>query len=241
MHRGKILIIDDNIEMGKTLSDILRDEIYLPSLAESGEQARDMLSRSNYHQAIVDVMLPDANGIVLISELQKLRPGLRCYTITAYPEPNMQTRALGVGALEFITKPLDISLLLNLLERNSGIPVLIVEDDRALGESLQSRLSSSGYRAYLASSWIEAKEMLNTVTPDRAIIDLKLPGKDGLRVMRALKKRFPWLESIVMTGFTEMEPLLEEALKEKALAGLHKPFLFKELLEILEKSFENEK
>lgn len=108
--KGKILIIDDNPDIGETLSDILKSEGYLCSIAYNRAQAIEILSQGNYHQAIVDIMLPDGDGVQLIGEIQSLRSGIRCLSMTAYPRRGLQESALGAEARDFLTKPLDITL-----------------------------------------------------------------------------------------------------------------------------------
>lgn len=234
-HKGRILIVDDNIELCETLSDILRDERYLPYIAYNGKQALEMVQQTNFHQAIVDVMLPDMDGVMLITDLQSLKPGLSCLSMTAYPRPKLKEDSSSAGAREFFVKPVDVPHLLKSLDEVSGIPLLIIEDDQSFGDSLKNILDSQGYKAYLASEWTEVKEVLKSITPDGAIIDLGLPGKSGFLVMKALKNRFPWLKAIMVTGRTDMELLMKEALQEKALAGFTKPVPIEKLLAILEK------
>lgn len=232
--KGKILIIDDNPDIGETLSDILKSEGYLCSMAYNRAQAIEILSQGNYHQAIVDVMLPDGDGVQLIGEIKNLRPGIRCFSITAYPRQELQESALGAEARDFLTKPLDIPFLIKLLEEYSGIPVLIVDDDQTFAESLKEFLAARGYRAYIAKDWAETKEVLNSVTPDKAIIDTMLPGKDGPGIMRALKKRFPWIEGTLMTDSLNRKTLMKEAIEGKVPPHLVKPFPLGELLAFLE-------
>ena len=235
--KGRVLIVDDNPDMGETLSDILRIKGYLPSVAHDGEQARIIVSQTNIHQAIVDIMLPDTDGVALISQIQKIRPGLRCLSMTAYPKSELKQDTLSAGASEFLTKPLDMPRLLSFLDEKAGMAVLIVDDDPSFAKSLKDILEAAGFRPYIASDWMSVKDLLDTVTPDRAIIDLNLPGKDGVQVMRSLSKRFSWLKSIVITGFSSMEPLMKQAVSEKALEGFKKPVPIEKLLAILENSF----
>lgn len=112
--------------------------------------------------------------------------------------------------------------------------MLIVEDDQSFAESLKEFLAARGYRAYIARDWTETKEVLNSVTPDKAIINTILPSKEGHGIMRALKKRFPWIEGILMTGSLNEKTLLKEAIEGKAPAYLLKPFPLGELLAFLE-------
>ena len=102
-------------------------------------------------------------------------------------------------------------------------PILIVEDETIMRESLRDWLTDSGYQVDTAE---EGEEALKTIAERDfgvAILDLKLPGKDGIEVLREAKKKSPQLKGIIITAYPSVQTAVE-AVKEGAVDYLPKPF-----------------
>ncbi len=106
--------------------------------------------------------------------------------------------------------------------------ILIVEDDRTIREAIEVILNKEGYAVGTAPS---AEDALTTDTfePDLLITDYKLPGKNGIELIGALKEKLPFLESIVITAFGSIDVAVE-AVKKGASDFLTKPFSPDELM-----------
>ncbi|HEX2896460.1 MAG TPA: response regulator, partial [candidate division Zixibacteria bacterium] len=77
--------------------------------------------------------------------------------------------------------------ILNRMNRASGKNLLIIEDDRDITELLRVNLTKEGYRVVSAPSGEDGIDMARSQSPDLILLDLMLPGADGLEVCRALK------------------------------------------------------
>ena len=102
-------------------------------------------------------------------------------------------------------------------------PVLIVEDEAIMRESLRDWLSDSGYEIATAEDGEQALQMIGEQEFGIAVLDLKLPGKDGLEVLREAKERQPRLKGIIITAYPSVETAVE-AMKLGAIDYLLKPF-----------------
>ena len=112
-------------------------------------------------------------------------------------------------------------------------PILIVEDEPALGEILQNGLSLNGYSVHLAESAEKALKLFNQRAFDLVIADIRLPDMDGLQLLDHIKSRSISPPVILMTGFGSVQSAVE-AMKKGAYDYLLKPFS----LEILEEGIE---
>ncbi len=102
-------------------------------------------------------------------------------------------------------------------------PILIVEDEAIMRESLRDWLTEGGYRVETAK---EGKQALRTIAEQDfglAILDLRLPGKDGLEVLREARVKRPELRGIIITAYPSIQTAVE-AMKEGAVDYLPKPF-----------------
>jgi DNA-binding response OmpR family regulator len=102
-------------------------------------------------------------------------------------------------------------------------PVLIVEDEAIMRESLRDWLSDSGYQVATADDGEQALQMIAEQEFGIAVLDLKLPGKGGLEVLREASERQPRLKGIIITAYPSVETAVE-AMKIGAIDYLLKPF-----------------
>jgi two-component system response regulator RegA len=100
--------------------------------------------------------------------------------------------------------------------------MLIVDDDRAFREVLAASFARRGYRVEAAANATEAERVCERFTPARAVIDLRMPGASGLDLLRALRRRFPDIAVVVLTGFGSIATAVE-AIKSGAVNYLSKP------------------
>ena len=107
-------------------------------------------------------------------------------------------------------------------------PVLIVDDEATMRESLRDWLTDSGYLVKTAEEGEEALEAITEQDFGIAILDLKLPGKDGLEVLKEAKAKRPQLKGIIITAYPSSQTAAE-ATKEGAIGYLPKPFDLNEL------------
>jgi len=101
--------------------------------------------------------------------------------------------------------------------------LLIVDDEPAVLSVLKRTFLEKGYQIHTARHAEEALALINMVRIDAAIIDLKMPGMDGLALLKELKNDFPQIMSIILTGYGGIKEAVE-AIKLGAVDFLEKPF-----------------
>ena len=111
--------------------------------------------------------------------------------------------------------------------------VLLVDDEVDFVEMLSLRLNEVGERVAPAYSGRECLEILGKKSIDVVILDIRMPGMDGIETLREIKKKFPLVEVIMLTGHGTTETAVE-GMKLGAFDYLMKPADFDELLLKLE-------
>ncbi|NMM55078.1 response regulator [Paenibacillus aquistagni] len=101
--------------------------------------------------------------------------------------------------------------------------VLIVDDQNGIRVLLMEVFSGEGYEAYQASNGKEALELVQQVTPDIVLLDMKIPGMDGLEILKQIKQMKPDMNVIMMTAYGELD-MIKEATDLGALMHFTKPF-----------------
>jgi two-component system response regulator PilR (NtrC family) len=115
--------------------------------------------------------------------------------------------------------------------------ILVVDDDQSLREFLTITLSREGYDVVPAASGGEALRILGETPVDLALVDLKMPGMDGLETLRRLKEVSDGVSVVIVTAFATTETAIQ-ALKEGAYDYLIKPFKVDELKLVVRKALE---
>jgi len=101
-------------------------------------------------------------------------------------------------------------------------PILVVDDEPIVRESIRDWLKDAGYQVATAETGEEALEMIEKQDFSVMILDVRLPGKTGIKVLREVKALKPQIKSIVITAYPTVE-LADEAMKLGAVDYLIKP------------------
>jgi len=125
----------------------------------------------------------------------------------------------------------------SIMTEKTDIRVLLIDDEETLVEYLSKRLLREGYIVKATFSGEEAIEVANNDDFDVAVVDLKMPGMDGVETQKRLKKIQPFLQSIVLTGHGTIDTALESG-KENAVKYLLKPIEYDNLLETINEAYE---
>jgi len=109
---ARILIVDDDENIRKVLTMILEDEGYAVDQAETAKQAIEKTKKNFYNVALIDIRLPDMEGIELLTKIRDTVPRMRKIIITGYPTLQNAIEAVNRGADAYILKPFDVTKVL---------------------------------------------------------------------------------------------------------------------------------
>ena len=112
----RILVVDDDEKIRKTVQTILEDEGYLVDLATTGNEAIEMAQNAAYNVALLDIRLPDMEGVELLKLMKNNVPKTRKIMITGYPSMQNAISALNKKADVYLVKPVDVEKLVSLIK-----------------------------------------------------------------------------------------------------------------------------
>jgi CheY-like chemotaxis protein len=233
---ARILVVDDDPDICRNLSDILSDLGYQVDFAHDGLSALELVRERPYDLALLDLKMPGMDGVTLYREIKKHRAGTVSLLVTAYASSATAEAALSVGAWKVVAKPVDFPKLLQLVDEALGQPlVLVVDDDHDLCANLWDLFRERGFRVSLAHDGRQAAEQLEDTEFDVVLIDLRIPDGDGTMVYRMVRQANPRSRTILITGHrSEMDQLVEQMMSEGADAVCYKPFHVPGLIATLE-------
>ena len=108
----RILIIDDDENIRKVLTTILEDEGYDVESVDTAKKAIERTRRKFYNLALIDIRLPDMEGIELLTKMKNTTPKIRKLIITGYPTLQNAVEAVNRGADAYIMKPFEMEKVL---------------------------------------------------------------------------------------------------------------------------------
>ena len=116
MHKhARILVVDDDESIKNSLAAILQNEGYIVDVAESGSEAIKKSEVVLYNVALIDIRLPDMEGIELLTRMRDAVPKIRKIIITGYPSMQNAIKAVNKNADAYILKPMDLENLLEII------------------------------------------------------------------------------------------------------------------------------
>jgi len=116
----RILVVDDEEQIRVSLRGVLSDEGFAVLEAGDGRRAREVLAAELPDLVILDVWLPEIDGITLLEEIKSIHPNLPVIIICGHANIEAAVRATRLGAADFIEKPFSLEALLASIERALG-------------------------------------------------------------------------------------------------------------------------
>ena len=108
MPKGRILVVDDEESMGKFMQIMLQKEGYEVTPALSGSEALKIIKQKEYDLVIADLMMPEMNGLKLLSAVKQYDAQIDFIVMTAFASVDTAIDAMKKGALDYVTKPFKV-------------------------------------------------------------------------------------------------------------------------------------
>jgi two-component system response regulator HydG len=236
----RLLIVDDQEQMVRTLRDIARLHGWESDAAYNGESAVEAVRSRGYAVVLMDVRMSGINGVEAFKAMKRLRPDIRVILMTAYTATELLDEAEREGAVRILAKPVAMAGLMEVIEEatRESRSVLVVDDDTAFLRTLRKLLELNGYSALTAKNLDDAIEMLETESPGAVVLDLRLNGITAPETVLAIKHVSPSVALILCSGYPAALDAATSSMPARLIhASLHKPFPPQDLLNILNDVF----
>ena len=135
---GSVLVIDDEEIMREVLETLLSREGYEVRLASSGPEGLDLARSTPFDAAVVDVMMPEMDGLSVLDALKKLNDEMAVIMVTAFASVDTAVAAMKRGAFDYITKPFKNDEVLVVL-RNAMERARLETENRLLRQKFQEK------------------------------------------------------------------------------------------------------
>ncbi len=235
-----LLLVDDEVEFLATVTRALERRDVKVVCATSGIDALQLVNIRNFDVAVIDVKMPGMDGIELFRSLRAVVPDLPVIILTGHGSIPQAFETSRDGVFDYLSKPCDVDLLVARIraaaagrskkpasgepepEYPGAVRVLLVDDEVELLASMTTILSRRGLNVHTVSSGEEALGFLENKIIDVVVLDIKMPGMDGIQTLRRIKADIQDTEVILLTGHPEAENAFE-GLKLGAVDYIVKP------------------
>jgi DNA-binding response OmpR family regulator len=200
---GTVLIVDDSLTVRMDLAEAFEAAGHRSVLCSSIREARDAFATQAIDLVILDVMLPDGDGVELLKEIRTRRTTSDLPILMLSNEADVKDRIRGLktGATDYVGKPYDAGYVVAragelLRQRRPEFPastgaetatILVIDDSITFREELGRALEGSGYGVITATSGEKGLRLAFTRRPAALIVDGVMPGMDGATVIRQLR------------------------------------------------------
>ena len=111
MRQGKVLVVDDELEVRQVLQEFLSSRGYDVTTASGGAEAVAMVETIKPDLVLLDVAMPEMDGVETLKRMVAIEPALAVIMVTANVDIGTTSRLLGLGAVDYVPKPFDLDYL----------------------------------------------------------------------------------------------------------------------------------
>ena len=113
----KVLLVDDEIELVSTLVERLALRGIAADSVTHGDEVMDRLRQKKYDMVVLDILMPESNGLALLSAIKKDFPAMEVILLTGRGSEEELRQGMAEGAFDFLMKPVDIEQLIQVMEK----------------------------------------------------------------------------------------------------------------------------
>jgi two-component system NtrC family sensor kinase len=191
-----VLIVDDSLTIRMDLAGAFEAAGIEARACASLCDAREAIAQTPFRLVILDVLLPDGDGVELLADIRRLR-GASTHVVVLSTEAELRDRVRGMasGADEYLAKPYDTEYLVGRARELLGITldvpqrstILVIDDSATFREVLGAALREAGYEVLVAESGEVGLRIAAHARPTAIVVDGVLPGIDGPAVIRRIR------------------------------------------------------
>jgi len=226
----KILVVDDELGIRELLYDALTKAGYKVTTTHSGRETAESIKTVKPDLVLLDIRMADMDGIETLRKIRSFDNKTKIVMLTGVDTDELENEARLLGAGGFLKKSLGIDVIIKAVDEMLGMKkdyekekIIVVDDDPEICSLIDDFLSQKGYTIITASSGEEALEKFKEERPILILLDIRLPGMDGIVTLKSIRKIDEKVGVIMITGIKDLD-IFEEARKLGAYEYIVKPF-----------------
>ncbi len=188
-----VLVVDDDTNLRQMIMMRLEQRGFIVGGVGSDQDMIKSMAKRSPDLIILDINLPDNHGHEILRRLKSTRStaNIPVLMLTASSKEADVVSALHAGAVSYIIKPVDINKLSQRVEKickHMRRTILIADNDQLILTMLNEQFQAQGFNVILVDNGLGALEKIKFQNPDLVILDVSMPGMDGISVLKMLRK-----------------------------------------------------
>ena len=217
-----LLLVDDDVDFVDATAKALSRRGFAVERALDGESALRLLKARPCDAVVLDLQMPGRSGLDVARDIGVHWPGLPVIVLTGHATLAQSVEWRRAGVFEFLQKPCDLETLADTArravqlehERRMPVPVEVgargvrllgVDDEEEYVPSLAKVRRRRGMEVATATCGTDALEILSRQVVDVAVLDVKMPGMDGVDLLARIREQYPRTEVILLTGHPTLD------------------------------------
>ena len=236
---ARILIVDDEARIRELLREALSKVGYEVVTVPTAEQSLELIFQEPFDLLLLDVRLSGESGISILKKVREYQKEVPVVIYSGALTPELEKEAREAGANEVLSKDIDILRLVAQIgkivkakDRIFKSPIergerslLVVDDEEGIRRVLKEFFNRKGYKVFEAGNGEEALRLIHKEKVSVVLLDMKMPGMDGLEALKRLLEIDPKL-GVVMSTAVQDDDKVKKALELGAYSYVLKPFDF---------------
>src|SRR3989338_2944434 len=235
-----ILVVDDEVQLRELIAKVLGANGYEVTTAPRVDQAISAMEQKAFDLILTDINMPGESGISLVKKIRQSQNKTPIVVYSGSVTTEMEKELREMGANEVLRKDVGVQVLAEQIGKivkakdrifkapfaQSEKTILIIDDDEAIRKLLRDFFKAKNYNIREAENGEKGIEMASQEKPSVVLLDMQMPGMDGLATLKKLMEIHPGLGVLIMTGTHKQEDVVNQALALGAYGYFLKPFDF---------------
>ena len=245
-----ILVVDDERLICDLLRAVLSRHGHEVLTALNGREGIVLFKKNRPRFTLLDLRMPEMNGIEVLKQIRAIDPQAAVLILTAWGSDALEQQARQLGVVDFLSKGLSLDVLVEAMERTLQQPaqeaspaqspapvrapqaapaavgeggfILVVDDEPQIRDLLKRFLTLRGYKVRVASDGQQVLTMVEQDVPQLIVLDVYMPGVNGVEVLRQLRGR-KFAGGVILLTASQDDKLLQEALDLGSVDVMGKP------------------
>ena len=226
----KVLVVDDEVEVRNLLYDALAKTGYKVITSGVSAEALSLIRKSKPDLVLLDFKMSGKNGLEILKKMKEFDTTTKVVILTGVEDKDLERQARLLGASGFLRKSLGIEAIIKAINQilspqasYQKEKILVVDDDKSICSLIKDFLEKKGFSVETAYTGEEGLEKFRRIHPILILLDIRLPGMDGLLTLKKIREIDQNIGVIMITGLKD-EETAQKALELGAYEYIVKPF-----------------
>ena len=237
---NSILIIDSDTESLKFLTDLFIREGFDRSIGvATGKDIIKVMEEKSPDIVLLNVPIKGEDPITILSKIRAIDRLLPVIMLASEENIDIAKSSIEKGASSYLIKTSAVTELMKHVRKEidshrnkksrSGIDIMIIDDDQAISEMVESYLNGNGYKCISINNPKTAIAELSSYIPKLILLDIVMPGIDGIKMLEKIKSLNKNIKVIMLSGVSDKDICIS-AVKRGASGYITKPFSLQQLV-----------